>query len=219
MNKIFVLIVCFFYLLYTIIRIKIEKISLTKEPLDDYIKKFNNIRKVDRFILKILTLIEILILFLIIFERNIIIKFNFISSIYLKLSGVLISVIGLFFICYSSFILNGEYSSIIEVKKEHKLIKKGPYKYIRHPIYLGFILFHLGVSFILSNYIVYLIWLGGLTLLLLYRIPKEEKILTQYLRDEYLVYKKNTGLFIPKINLNKSLNKMKKGIKVIEEKT
>ncbi|MCX8058133.1 MAG: hypothetical protein N3A58_01810 [Spirochaetes bacterium] len=156
MERYFIILVCFLYIIYAIIRIKVEQLSKKKKVLDDYLIRFGEVVRLDKIILKVLTVLEIIILFLLLLKIKFIIYFNFFTFIIFRIIGVLLSLFGLFLICISSVILNGEYSSVIEVKKEHRVVKKGPYN-IRHPIYIGFIFFHFGISIILSNYIVYFV--------------------------------------------------------------
>lgn len=76
------------------------------------------------------------------------------------------------------------------------LITHGVYKYLRHPIYAGLLVFFLGISLMiggLSKFII-LIALG----ILFYKkaIYEEERLKEKY--PEYEVYQKNTGMFFPR---------------------
>jgi len=55
-------------------------------------------------------------------------------------------------------------------------VKSGPYKYIRHPIYSGFVLMHRGIIVALANLLILIIFNLGLFLLLFERVPREEKV-------------------------------------------
>jgi len=40
----------------------------------------------------------------------------------------------------------GDWSALVELKKDHQLIRRGPYAIVRHPIYSGFMLATLGTA-------------------------------------------------------------------------
>jgi len=90
------------------------------------------------------------------------------------------------------------YSHALRILKDHKLIKHGIYKYIRHPAYLGAILIWLGIPLTLSS-------AHGLILMTLlipcyiYRIKIEEKLLIRKFGEEYINYMKTSKRLIPYI--------------------
>jgi len=90
-----------------------------------------------------------------------------------------------------------------EKKKEHKLVKNGFFALSRHPSYFGFYLWSIGIEIMCCNPICFI----GFTCILFYffknRILLEEKLLIQFFGEEYLEYKKNVGILIPFINLDK----------------
>jgi len=89
-------------------------------------------------------------------------------------------------------------TSRLQIVEDQKLLKIGPYKYIRHPLYLGEILRNLGlVSIFSSGYGILLVFIG--TILLLFRIKMEEEMLIKAFGSEYSDYKKATKRLIPYI--------------------
>jgi len=92
----------------------------------------------------------------------------------------------------------GEYFSVhIEIKDNHKLIKKGPYKFIRHPAYAGNIIQAVGIPLILNAY--YSLGISAvLIFLFLYRLKLEEEVLIRNL-EGYRDYVKRTDRLIPKV--------------------
>jgi len=96
-----------------------------------------------------------------------------------------------------SVIARGVYATSWEMPENHKLITSGPYRYIRHPSYLGYFLMFLGL---------FAIWPNLFTVFPLIAIPgyykvtaKEEMLLSKRFRTEYDDYKKRTGRFTPKL--------------------
>ncbi|MFX0060325.1 MAG: methyltransferase family protein [Candidatus Heimdallarchaeota archaeon] len=99
-----------------------------------------------------------------------------------------------------SRILLGPYGTPrIVIKDHHQLITKGIYRYIRHPLYLGYILLLFGYSFafssLFSSCIIILIMLP----LTKSRMDLEEKLLLASLGEKYSDYTKRTNRLIPKI--------------------
>jgi protein-S-isoprenylcysteine O-methyltransferase Ste14 len=116
---------------------------------------------------------------------------------------ILVSVVGL------GLFLTGIYIRVVAMRtldkffltdlrtlKNHRLVKHGVYKYIRHPAYLGTWLFSIGIPLIFSSLYGFLLMLV-LSLSYLYRIRLEETVLLKEFGDEYREYKKKTKKIIP----------------------
>jgi protein-S-isoprenylcysteine O-methyltransferase Ste14 len=84
------------------------------------------------------------------------------------------------------------YSVDVRVFNDHKIVKKGIYKYFRHPLYLiglfDYPLFPLACGAYMSSIV---LGLSG-WILILVRRHKEEKVLIEEFGNEYLEYKKET---------------------------
>ena len=83
-------------------------------------------------------------------------------------------------------------------RKNPEVISTGVFRIVRHPIYTGAILFYLGASLITMS-----IASGALILLIIgfyITISRyEEHILTEAFGNDYLEYKKKTGMLFPKL--------------------
>jgi protein-S-isoprenylcysteine O-methyltransferase Ste14 len=198
MNRFFTLSVCLIYIIYTIILIFVKKSASKRKKLNKEEKIFYLYAKKDSIILITLIIFEVIFLFFYILKIPFIYKFNIKLSTTLRFLSIFTGCLGLTLIGWASFILDGEFSETIELKENHRLITKGPYHYIRHPIYSGFILMHLGITMALSNLLIFFIFNVGLAILLIERIPREEKVLKAYFGIKWIEYCKNTGRFLPK---------------------
>ncbi|MEP7134824.1 MAG: isoprenylcysteine carboxylmethyltransferase family protein [Chloroflexota bacterium] len=87
------------------------------------------------------------------------------------------------------------------VRREHKLVTHGIYRWIRHPLYtIGSALF-ISFGMLADNW--FIAAMGILTFILMaVRTPKEEANLIEKFGDEYREYMKHTGRFIPKLGNN-----------------
>ncbi len=89
-------------------------------------------------------------------------------------------------------------TSRLQIVKSQKLVTDGPYKYIRHPLYLGETLRNFGIVVILSSlYGILLVMIA--TAFLLFRMNLEEEMLVEAFGSDYEDYKKNTKRLIPYI--------------------
>jgi len=81
-------------------------------------------------------------------------------------------------------------------RKQHTLVTSGPYRWVRHPLYtVGSALF-ISFGMMADNW--FIAALGILTFILMaIRTPKEEANLIEKFGDEYRVYMKRTGRFLP----------------------
>lgn len=115
----------------------------------------------------------------------------------IRISGLIVFIIFSWLQVYAFKSLGNFYTQDIVILKEHKLIKSGMYKFIRHPQYLCQILSDFGAGVALFNYlIVPIVVLVELPLFVL-RARYEEKLLEKYFKDEFINYKKQSGFFIP----------------------
>jgi protein-S-isoprenylcysteine O-methyltransferase Ste14 len=75
----------------------------------------------------------------------------------------------------------GEFFAVrVTLRKDHKLITKGVYRYIRHPLYLGMLLIYASVPFLLGLWWVALIVTLPCVATILARVNVEEKALEAF---------------------------------------
>lgn len=105
--------------------------------------------------------------------------------------------IGLLYWLFSS--IGSGITPVSATRKEHKLVTRGIYRWVRHPLYtVGAFLF---VSFGLMADNWFIILLGALAFTVMaIRTPKEEANLIEKFGDEYREYMKRTGRFLPKFS-------------------
>ena len=84
------------------------------------------------------------------------------------------------------------------VKEGHRIIRSGPYAFVRHPIYTGMLTAAIGTALVVSE------WRAIIAVVLLLvthsrKATREEALLSTEFGDEYAVYKRNTGFLFPRI--------------------
>lgn len=85
----------------------------------------------------------------------------------------------------------------VAIHADHRIVRAGPYRYVRHPAYTGTLLSFLGLSLALSNWISGLLLMVPVTLAFLHRIRVEERALHAAMPDEYADYAAKTARLLP----------------------
>jgi protein-S-isoprenylcysteine O-methyltransferase Ste14 len=117
--------------------------------------------------------------------------------IYIPFLGLLFIVLGMIirFIAIKSL---GKFFTVdVAILDDHKIKKDGIYKYVRHPSYSGLLLSFIGFGLSLNNWISLIIITVPVTLVMLYRIKIEEKLLIEIFGNDYIEYIKKTYRLIP----------------------
>lgn len=84
-------------------------------------------------------------------------------------------------------------------EKPSGVVQHGPYKFIRHPFYLSYTLAWIAGYVGTNNLILLAIAIGMFALYLKSAVNEERVILKSDLKNDYSGYKKNTGMFFPRI--------------------
>ena len=107
-----------------------------------------------------------------------------------------IALLGLIVVVWARTVLAGNWSLFAVIKESHNLVKTGPYRYVRHPMYSGLLLLILGSVVWFGNLIgVFVFCLAFIGFWMMGR--EEEKLLPQYFPEEYPAYKRHTKALIP----------------------
>ena len=139
--------------------------------------------------------IAILLLFLSWFLDYLFPQFRFIYANY-RYIGIVILVLGLSTTFYSFYLFKKNKTPIIPGTKPTFVVKSGPYKFTRNPMYLGVTLGLLGVSIYIGNLISLLSPIIFFIAMNLVYIPFEEKLMENLFGKQYLDYKKKVGRWL-----------------------
>lgn len=89
-------------------------------------------------------------------------------------------------------------SPSVSTRREHKLVMSGPYRWIRHPLYVFATLAFLSVATLADSWFITTLAILPFVLLAL-RVPSEEAHLIEKFGDQYREYMKHTGRFFPRL--------------------
>jgi protein-S-isoprenylcysteine O-methyltransferase Ste14 len=95
------------------------------------------------------------------------------------------------------FTLKNHFTTNVTIQADHQLIKKGPYKYIRHPAYLGSMISFLGLGLCYANWLSLIIILVPYAMAILRKINFEEEALERHFSVEYSKYRDATKKILP----------------------
>ena len=104
--------------------------------------------------------------------------------------------IGLFLRYVGSRVLGRYFTRHVTVETEMSFISTGPYRYLRHPLYLGLFLIILAFPIYIGNYLGLLIFGPLVFLALNYRMVLEEKAIELH-HPSYRIWKKKRYRFFP----------------------
>src|SRR6187431_13468 len=112
------------------------------------------------------------------------------------ITAIVLTAFGLAVLVWARATLAGNWSADVVFKENHELVERGPYRYVRHPIYSGFILMAAGGILLLGTAMA-LVVLLGLPVLLWLKLSQEEALLTRHFPEEYPRYKARVKALIP----------------------
>jgi protein-S-isoprenylcysteine O-methyltransferase Ste14 len=110
--------------------------------------------------------------------------------------AVVICALGLLVSVWSRKALGKEWSRDVELKQEHKLVERGPYSLVRHPIYTGHLLMGLGTA-IGSGRLVAFAGLGLFFVGFWIKLRQEERLLVRSFPEEYPAYQARVRALVP----------------------
>jgi protein-S-isoprenylcysteine O-methyltransferase Ste14 len=91
------------------------------------------------------------------------------------------------------------WSAAVMRKEGHRVVDTGPYRFVRHPIYTGFIVIYVGMAIISTSVLAYLaVPLIALGLWLKARV-EEQFLIEQLGREAYDAYGARTPMLVPRI--------------------
>jgi protein-S-isoprenylcysteine O-methyltransferase Ste14 len=118
------------------------------------------------------------------------------DEIIIELAGILIMLVGLGFAIWARLHLGTNWSGQPVIRMDHKLVRTGPYRIVRNPIYTGILVAFAGTALVIGE-----LWAVVVMIILLIaffaKIRMEEKFLLEEFGESYIQYKKEVKALIP----------------------
>lgn len=116
----------------------------------------------------------------------------------LQAGGLVLWMLGVGVLLWASWVMR-RYLAVDGLAADHELVTHGPYRYLRHPVYVSFAAIAIGSALVFRSYV-----LLGLSAMLivtgLWWADAEERLLasTEGFGDAYRTYAARTGRFFPR---------------------
>jgi protein-S-isoprenylcysteine O-methyltransferase Ste14 len=94
--------------------------------------------------------------------------------------------------------LGRNFSTTLTIHKDQTLVTRGPYRWVRHPMYTSFILLWVGFLFLSGNWFIGLSGIAAFVWAIIVRTPREEQMMIDRFGTEYIVYMSGTGRYLPR---------------------
>ena len=114
--------------------------------------------------------------------------------------GTIAMLVGLWLFWRSHIDLGSNWSVTLEIDAEHRLVTRGVYRLVRHPMYTSFFVSGLGQALLLANWIAGPAALAAVVLLVVVRVPNEERMMIAQFGNEYRDYVRRTGGVVPRLS-------------------
>jgi len=111
--------------------------------------------------------------------------------------GLYIITFGLIIRWVAILTLRKYFTTNVAIQPDHRIIKSGIYRFVRHPSYTGSIISFCGLGLVFSNWISLIVLVIPITMAFLKRIKIEEQALQSAFGEEYAVYSKMSWLLFP----------------------
>ena len=95
--------------------------------------------------------------------------------------------------------LRSQFTTQVTVVAQERIVDRGPYRYVRHPAYLGLLLSLLGFGLCSGNWLSLVVAIGLPLTAVMYRIRVEERALLRHFGPAYAEYSSRTKGLVPGI--------------------
>lgn len=110
--------------------------------------------------------------------------------------GLVVTAAGVAIAIWARLALGANWSGMVTIKEDHELIRRGPYRLVRHPIYSGILLAMLGTA-VGNGQISCLLGIAISFASFRYKWRIEERFLIEQFGTQYIQYQREVGAVIP----------------------
>jgi protein-S-isoprenylcysteine O-methyltransferase Ste14 len=113
------------------------------------------------------------------------------------LLGIVCLVLGLWLFYRSHADLGANWSVTLEVREHHQLVTGGIYRWVCHPMYLAMLIYSVGQTLVVPNWLVGPSYGVAMLLLFAFRLGPEERMMLEAFGADYEAYRAVTKRLIP----------------------
>jgi protein-S-isoprenylcysteine O-methyltransferase Ste14 len=115
----------------------------------------------------------------------------------LWVTGLALTALGVGISIWARLSLGSNWSGMVTLKNDHVLVRKGLYRWIRHPIYTGILLGMVGTAMIRGR-LGSSIGVGIVLAAFYFKARREERFLREEFGSGFEEHSRHTGMFLPK---------------------
>ena len=123
--------------------------------------------------------------------------FDFPESNWIPAAAIGLFVAGLILRWWAIVTLGRFFTVDVVVEKDHELVQRGPFRWVRHPSYTGVLVAFVGWAMTLGNWIAMAVVLVPIFVAFVRRMNVEEEALRGALGERYADYMKRTKRLVP----------------------
>jgi protein-S-isoprenylcysteine O-methyltransferase Ste14 len=113
--------------------------------------------------------------------------------------GLGIALLGVGFRFWSILVLGRFFRGVVTIQVDHELVRRGPYRVVRHPAYLGVLVAVFGFDLTAGSVAAAVVVAAVIGLGVAYRVAVEERALRAGLGTAYAEYAATTGRLLPRV--------------------
>jgi protein-S-isoprenylcysteine O-methyltransferase Ste14 len=113
--------------------------------------------------------------------------------------GTIIGIASVGLLFWSHLALGENFFGGVKLRMDHRLVTSGPYQWIRHPMYLSFLLLGFAWYLLSGNWLFSLLWIGAAVLAIVTKMEQEEAMLFAEFGQEYKNYALETPRLAPAV--------------------
>jgi protein-S-isoprenylcysteine O-methyltransferase Ste14 len=119
------------------------------------------------------------------------------TALLLASSGLLLAVVGVAVALRSRIELGRAWSLLPRADEAMGLVTTGPYRLVRHPMYLGFALLVTGQALAFGSWPALVIVVSGIVPTFAWRARAEEELLSRTFGERWAAYRQRTRMIVP----------------------
>jgi protein-S-isoprenylcysteine O-methyltransferase Ste14 len=121
------------------------------------------------------------------------------AALLLALTGCFLALGGAALVLRARIELGPAWSFVPIADEATGLVTTGPYRLVRHPLYLGLSMLAMGEALAFASWPAFLVVLAGIVPTFVWRASAEETLLTATFGERYARYRKQTKMIIPRL--------------------
>src|SRR5437879_3812841 len=114
-----------------------------------------------------------------------------------RLVGLAIAIVSAVFAAWAMWSLGKSYGIRMDLFQGHRLVTGGPYRFTRHPMYLGIVSFHVGAMLAMESLALFVITLVYVIPFTALRIRAEDAVLAAGFGDEFQAFAGRVPALVP----------------------